>query len=200
MSKTTSRRRTTAATATATAAATTTATTTACPREACTEGTRCYEKKSCKTTKQLQEIAGSLDRSKIGLYKRGHHTRCGDGAVVSTQMRFACPNGLYLRDYVNYKEACKQADDKIKKCDGSDSKRNAAEGLKNECVSLRRKFRDNLYKPVPIADRGSYVGHQYAIGVIETQFRNSCTGSRSRKKSSVRASGKKQKRRSKKKL
>jgi hypothetical protein len=123
-------------------------------------------------------------------------------------MGHACPNGLYSRDYEIYKEECKQAEAKIKKCDGSDSKRQTAEGLKNKCVSLRKKFRDNLYKPNPIADRGSYVGHQDAIGVIETQFRNFCTGSRSIKKSSSSIStktkkrpalawGRKQKRRSK---
>jgi hypothetical protein len=197
-----------AATATAATAATTAATATACPRAPCTDGAHCYKKQSCKTTKQLQIIAGTFDRSKQGLYKKGHHTRCGDDAVVSTIMGHACPNGLYSRDYEIYKEECKQAEAKIKKCDGSDSKRQTAEGLKNKCVSLRKKFRDNLYKPNPIADRGSYVGHQDAIGVIETQFRNFCTGSRSIKKSSSSIStktkkrpalawGRKQKRRSK---
>ena len=147
----------------------------------CPDGSKEYDDRTCKTTKELQQLAGKYDEKNQGLYKIGHQTRCGPNGLVSKNINVACPNGLYKRQYLDYKKACKVSDIEIAKCNGSESTRNNAEGFKNTCATLRRDFKNNnLYKPNPIAPYGSYIGHQDAIQFTEERFRNLCSRNRPR--------------------
>ena len=148
-----------------------------------------FEDNTCKTVSELRDMATKIDPprplgKKKGLYKINNQN-CAPGGKVSSIMSIACPRPLvnkrrrgtsfYKNKYDNYKEACDAADLEIHKCDGvTDRLRENAREKINKCVSLRRGFRNKLYKPNNIVPNGNYAGHEEVIAIQNNIFRNKC--------------------------